>query len=198
MKIRTSKIISSDKKLAELILLISMQSEGDEKFGATKLNKLLFHCDFSAYLNFNVPITGQEYFALREGPAPRRLVPVSRGLQRRGHLVIRKQDYFGRIQNRPIALRPPNVSIFKPREINLVNYTLNRFRDFNATEISRHSHLFIGWRVAREKETIPYSTALIDLREPTIDERDRGLKLEALAKKALRRHARPKDAHGHP
>ena len=72
-----------DAKLRELILLISSLSEGDPTFGAVKLNKLLFHCDFSAYLTYGRPITGQEYFALKQGPAPRRLLPITKRMQAR-------------------------------------------------------------------------------------------------------------------
>ena len=40
----------SDEKLRELIVLISEWSQADPKFGAIKLNKLLFHADFSSFL----------------------------------------------------------------------------------------------------------------------------------------------------
>jgi hypothetical protein len=40
----------NDAKLRELILLISEWCQADPKFGAIKLNKLLFHADFSAFL----------------------------------------------------------------------------------------------------------------------------------------------------
>ena len=33
-------------KFRELILYIAQESEGDPNFGATKLNKILFFCDF--------------------------------------------------------------------------------------------------------------------------------------------------------
>ena len=67
----------NDAKLVELILLISEWSQGDPKFGAIKLNKLLFHADFSAFLTTGEPITGQEYFALPQGPAPKRFKPIT-------------------------------------------------------------------------------------------------------------------------
>jgi hypothetical protein len=46
---RKRRIRANDEKLSELILLISEWSQSDPRFGAIKLNKLLFHCDFSAY-----------------------------------------------------------------------------------------------------------------------------------------------------
>jgi hypothetical protein len=174
-----------DRKLAELILLIAKRSEGDPAFGAVKLNKLLFHCDFSSYLTYGKPITGQEYFALRQGPAPRRLVPVTKRMRLKGDLAFQMTDYHGRTQKRPIALRAPNLSVFTPQEVALIDETVHRWWKHNATEISDRSHLFIGWKVAKLEETIPYSTALIGVRKPTADEVKRGLALEGRAVELL-------------
>ena len=66
-----------DARLRELILLICKGSEGDPRFGAVKLNKLLFYCDFSAYAKLGKSITGQEYLALPEGPALKKLKPFT-------------------------------------------------------------------------------------------------------------------------
>ena len=178
-----AKIRPDDKKLRELILLISEWSQADPKFGAIKLNKLLFHCDFSAYLTFGSPITGQEYFALPQGPAPKKLVPITAKMKAEEELAYQEVPYFGYIQQRPIALRSPNVSVFSAREMDLIHRTVERFWDKNATEISDQSHLFLGWKVARNKETIPYATALVGRRPPTPQERKRGLELQSLAEK---------------
>ena len=60
----------NDEKLREMILLISERRQADPKFGAIKLNKLLFHADFSAFLTHGEPIAGKEYLKLPQGPAP--------------------------------------------------------------------------------------------------------------------------------
>jgi len=98
-----SRFRPSDEKLKELILLISEWSQPDPKFGAIKLNKLLFHCDFSSYLTYGEAITWQEYFALRQGPAPRRLKLVTEKMKRNEELAYKEEPYFGHIQKRPIA-----------------------------------------------------------------------------------------------
>src|SRR5713226_5196074 len=99
------KIEPNDEKLRELILLIAEWSQADQKFGAIKLNKLLFHCDFSAFLTFGEPITGQEYFALPQGPAPRHLKPIAEKMEKKKELAYRDVQYYGHVQKRPIALR---------------------------------------------------------------------------------------------
>lgn len=40
---------TDDRKMKELILYLASRSEEDPRFSATKLNKLLFYCDFTAY-----------------------------------------------------------------------------------------------------------------------------------------------------
>lgn len=183
-----NKIQANDEKLRELILLIAEWSQADENFGAIKLNKLLFHCDFSAFLTFKKSITGQEYFALPQGPAPRRLKPITEKMKSRQELAYQRVPYHGYLQQRPIALRSAKIDIFSSAEVKLIHQTVQKFWEMTATEISDQSHLFLGWKTAKEKETIPYSTALISLRHPTKDEKNRGMRLKALADTHLRVH----------
>lgn len=180
------RIRPNDAKLRELILLISEWCQADPKFGAIKLNKLLFHADFSAFLTYGAPITGQEYFALPQGPAPKRLKPITEKMKEKGELAYQEVPVYGHTQLRPIALRPPDLSKFSGNEVKLVHQTVEKFWKLNATEISEQSHLFLGWKAAHLQETIPYSTALVSRRMPTNHERKRGLALQGLAEKHLR------------
>jgi hypothetical protein len=109
-------------------------------------------------------------------------------MKKKGELAYKEVLYFGQIQKRPTALRPPNLSAFSGTEINLVRQTVERFWKMSVTEISDQSHLFLGWKAAHLKETIPYSTALVSRRPPTQHERKRGLALQGLAEKHLRAH----------
>lgn len=171
-----------DARLREMILLIAMRSEGDERFGAVKLNKLLFYSDFLAYVHFGESITGQEYQALPRGPAPRRMLPVVNRMIEKAELAIRKHDYYGKDQQRAFAQRPPNIAYFTFEELELMDRVIKMFWGQSATAISNTSHRFPGWKLAKKGETIPYSVALIGEREPTLAERKRGLELEATAR----------------
>jgi len=180
------RIRPNDEKLRELILLIAEWSQADPKFGAIKLNKLLFYCDFSAFLTFGKPITGQEYFALPQGPAPRRLKPITEKMKRDEELAYQEVPYYGHMQKRPIALRAAGLTVFSAKEVDLVRRTVEKFWQQGAMEISEQSHLFLGWRVARKGETIPYATALVGCRPPTAEERKRGVALQSEAEGHLR------------
>jgi hypothetical protein len=174
-----------DARLREIILLIAIRSEGDKPFGAVKLNKLLFYADFLSYIKFGESITGQEYQALPQGPAPRRMLPVMQKMIEKEVLAIRENDYYGKNQQRPFALATPDTARFAYEQIALVEDVIKRFWGMNGTEISAASHRFIGWKISRVGETIPYSVALVGSRPPTPAETKRGLALDDLAKECL-------------
>ena len=186
----------NDTKLRELILLLAEWSQADPKFGAIKLNKLLFHADFSAFLTYGEPITGQEYFALPQGPAPRRLKPMTELMIKHQEFAWQTVQFFDRKQKRPIALRSPDLSVFTGPEVGLIRQTIEKFWRLSATEISDQSHLFLGWKAAHLKETIPYSTALVSRRAPTAAELQRGLQLKDLAARARHINGKRKKRHG--
>lgn len=159
--------IPNDEKFRELILFIAEESEGDRAFGATKLNKILFYSDFNAYLHFGSSITGQEYQALKNGPAPRLLLPIMEQLESSNAIAIKERRHFGWPQKRTVALREPNLELFSAKEIKLVCDLIEELWDKTATQLSDLSHEFIGWELAEEGETIPYEVTLVGNRSPS-------------------------------
>ncbi len=175
----------NDTKLKELILYIALRSEGDEYFAATKLNKLLFFADFLAYLNFGESITGSEYQKLDRGPAPRRLVPVREEMETNEDIVITKRAFYGRPQHKIFALREPDLSLFSPHQIDLVNRVIEKYWNKNASQVSDESHLFSGWKYAEIGEKIPYEVALVGRRNLTPEELEYAETLEPFAAELL-------------
>lgn len=176
---------NTDNKLKELILYIALRSEGDDKFGATKLNKLLFYSDFLAYLNFGKAITSHEYQVLPKGPAPRYLVPIRREMEATGDIAISKRDFYGFEQHRVFALRDPNLDLFTAQEIDLVNRLIARYWDVNGNEISEESHQFVGWKYAEVGDSIPYEVALVSDRDLDENEWKYAESLEPIAEALL-------------
>ena len=148
-------------KFKELILYIAQESEGDSTFGATKLNKILFFCDFLSYRAYKEPITGQRYFKLPFGPAPRSLVPVLRELIEEDACIQVRRSHHGLPQDTILAKREANLDVFRPRDIALTDYVMRRLRDNDAKEVSNLSHEFIGWQLAGDLEDIPYATIFL-------------------------------------
>jgi hypothetical protein len=161
------------EKFKELILYIAQQSEGDSTFGATKLNKVLFFCDFLSYRAYGESITEQRYFKLPFGPAPRALVPVVNELLEEGACIKVPRSRFGLPQETIFAKREANLDVFRPRDIALADHVLRQLRDNDATEVSNLSHEFIGWQLARDREDIPFESIFLgDPRKVTLTEEE--------------------------
>jgi|ERR1700733_6495717 len=179
------RIVPNENKFRELLIFIARRSEGDPRFGAIKLNKLLFYSDFLSYLELGHPITGQPYFALENGPAPRYMVRVREQMVKSKEIAIARKVTLDGVQERVLALREPDPNKFTPAEIALVTKVLDVCRTHSGTELSELSHRFAGWRLAAEREDIPYEVALVGNRKPTLAEMQYGVQLEALATQCL-------------
>lgn len=160
----------NDEKFCELLLFICQRSLGDERFGATKLNKLLFFADFLAFVKFGSAITWHSYQKLENGPAPRALKPLIEKLKVKGAVAQSEHNYYGRTQFRTIALRDADLASFTTDEIALVTEILEECWDKNASQMSIMSHRFMGWELAQEGEDIPYEVALLDFENPTSED----------------------------
>lgn len=155
-------IIGDEEKLGELILYVSQKCATDPKFGAIKLNKILYLADFLSFGNWGEPITGVEYQHLRLGPAPRRLIPVRESLQSAGKLVVQSLPLrSGKQQTRTVNLTEPNLKLFSGREIALVDSVIEDLWDLDADESSEFSHRFVGWKMTKEGQNIPYGSIFI-------------------------------------
>lgn len=173
-------IVVDDKKLTELVVLVSRFSETDPLFGSIKLNKILYFVDFLAYQMMGKPVTGQDYFALENGPALRHKARLWHSMQKRGDIAVRKEPtLLGNDRERTLALREPDVDKFTPSELGLIFKVIEIFRGKSGTDLSEVSHNLFGWQLSKEKETIPYSMALVGQRKPSRNEIEYGLQLEA-------------------
>jgi hypothetical protein len=185
----TSSLTPKDKRLRELAIYISEKSSGDESFGSTKLNKLLFYSDFLAYLNFGEPITGSDYFRLERGPAPKRWIPVRASMVEDGDAKIKVEEFYGFPQQKLIPLRPANLKDFRPEALTLVDKIIALHKGKTAAEISDESHGFVGWKLACDKETIPYQVARTSRRPLSDKELKHGRGLDAFASSVLEQKA---------
>lgn len=146
-------------KFREAIVHIANRCSEDKKFGAVKINKILYYSDFYAYRSLGRSITGAEYQHLSEGPAPRELLDVRADLIGDGSIEIQKRSYFNSVQHRIVAMRDADVGVFNEDEIAIMDEVIESLWDMNASQVSDMSHNEIGWRVTNEYETIPYRTA---------------------------------------
>lgn len=180
----------NDEKFRELVLFIAERSEKDPRFGAIKLNKLLFYCDFLAYVKLGRPITGQEYFALKQGPAPKYGTRIREQMAAAREIATQQKETTSGIQIRTVALRKANVKVFDSQEVALITDVLQTYRASSGSELTEKTHRFTGWYLAKEREDIPYAVALVGKRPPIHSEIQYGIMLEATAADCLARNAR--------
>lgn len=150
-----------NKMLKEMILYVSAISETDPNFGKTKLNKLLFFCDFGAFQQLGASITGVQFVKKQHGPVPEDIDQLLHDMEKNGEIVIRRHSYFGKDQWKVIHLRSADLGVFQPQQISLIHRVVDEHKDRTASAVSELSHDFIGWKVAAMGERIPYETALI-------------------------------------
>ncbi len=163
--------IEHEEKFRELVLYVSQKCAADPRFGATKLNKILYFSDVACYGYYGKPITGVEYQKLQNGPAPKKFVPIRSKMEREGILGVQEiQLSNGQRQVKTVNLRPPNLDVFTAKEIALVDAVIEALSNETAQGVSDLSHEMIGWKVARDNEVIPYSTVF--LRDAPLDEID--------------------------
>ena len=164
--------IGDEEKLEELILYVAQKCSNDPAFGSVKLNKILYLSDFLAFGMWDEPVTSVEYFHLPKGPAPRRLVPIRDRLTSRGDLAVQPVRLAsGKVQKRPVNLREPKLEAFTAREIALVDRVIETLWGKDADETSELSHRFVGWKMTKDQENIPYGTIFLSdepLSEPEI------------------------------
>jgi hypothetical protein len=150
------------EKLRELVLYVAAKSIEDPGFGVTKLNKLLFFCDFLAYQLRGYPLTGALYQRREFGPCPLELLSLQQEMEASGEACVVTQVRYGLRQKRLFPLRDPDLKRFTGEEVALIDQILEDLRYHSATEISTLSHLWsAGWQVAEEGEDVPYETALL-------------------------------------
>ena len=87
-------------------------------------------------------------------------------------------------QERIVAQREPDLSLFSERELRLVDQVIAELRDTTTDEASDLSHRFPGWKAAiregeatRKHVSIPYSTVYVRAEQPEEEVINEGLRL---------------------
>ena len=165
-------------KFRELIVYIAKQSADDPRFGAVKLNKILYYADFAAYRQLGQPITGATYRKLSEGPAPVQLVGARRELIDSGDAALEERPYFTGMQQRLVIAdrHNPDLELFGPGELEIVDSVIDFFEGKTAREVSDFSHREPGWVIASGREVIPYETAWLSSEPISQETEEEGIK----------------------
>ncbi|MCB9504840.1 MAG: SocA family protein [Gemmatimonadales bacterium] len=148
------------KKLKALTHYVCWKCENPAILGATKLNKALWVSDLWWYVRTGAPITGETYVKRQYGPVPSSILTILGDLEREGAIVTRERRYDGFNKRDFIALTEPDISMFTPEEISVIDKAIDFVcHRHTAKSISRRTHDDI-WKIAEIGEEIPYHAML--------------------------------------
>lgn len=148
------------RKFKELVVHLAERSADDPEFGSTKLNKLLYFCDFEAYRQLGHSITGARYQKLEWGPAAKEFLPLQDEMLRDGMIGIEQQPRHLLTRRVTVPLIEPNLDVFGPEELALIDRMIAELRPLTGRAASDYSHeQSAGWQLAAEGEEISYATA---------------------------------------
>lgn len=142
------------QKIKDLILYITQKSK---RIMPTKVNKLLFYIDFLFFKTYSVSLTGNKYVHLQYGPIPNDYswiinLLVSEGLLERNEVAYSRKV----IGEELIAKESIKENTFNEDELRVISYCLEKFKNFNCVQISKHSHEEKPYKATEEKKYISY------------------------------------------
>ena len=146
-------------KLERLMHYIIWKCQDPTTLGATKLNKTLFYSDIFAYVDLGKSITEVVYIKRQFGPVPhpKDFLQARDNLHKEGKIAITKDLYYGMAQFQFVALARPDISMFTPEEISIVDIVIEDMcQKHTASSLSTFSHDLI-WEAAEIGEEIPLS-----------------------------------------
>jgi hypothetical protein len=142
------------EKFKAVVHYIIWKAGSHHKFGATKLNKVLWFADARLYMLTGRPISGATYTRQKWGPVPKQIMPVRSELAREGAISI--IDSRGDGDNTKFkALTSPDISMLSEKEKQVLDYWIDHIdKDHTAASISEQSHDY-GWEIAEMGEELP-------------------------------------------
>lgn len=130
------------KKLKDLILYV-IQHYNNQKLTETKLQKILYFCDFNYYSEVGRSITGSSYRKNRFGPTIMNLPEILDELKKEGLInILKGSNYYGSPQT-IFSLANSDIdtsSSFSESEKLVIQGVNESYKNLNPSEISKLSH----------------------------------------------------------
>ncbi len=127
-------------------ILFFAEKTDKEKFGITKLMKLLFYADFLHYEKFGRSIFGDEYYRLPEGPVPSISYDIFKKLERgevpelNGIVKIREKLIGNFVMKQIEGLKRFDENVFSESDVEVMSEIAERFYNTGGKEMSQKTH----------------------------------------------------------
>lgn len=147
------------EKFKNMILYLTKHLDGVLK---TKLNKLLWYCDFLHFKETSVSITGAQYVHYPYGPVPKHYELVT-GIMESEGLLDKNEVGFnteeGIIGEQFSALVELSEDMFSETELKVMQFVIDTFRTYTATRVMNQSHQETAYRKSGDRDIISYEHA---------------------------------------
>lgn len=150
-----------------------------DALGNTKLHKILYYADMSAYLEHFAPMTGEHYLRQKCGPTARHLTETLGELAKEGRISVaysnffgfQKSDYTSRVRLRSNRLAATEMAALD----HMIGFVCAK----TASEISEFSYDEV-WKWVPMGQRIPYFAVLAWPPSELTEEEVRQFELEAV------------------
>lgn len=148
-------------RLREMILYVAKKSEQMPRFGKTKLNKILWDADFSAFAERGTPVTGRPYHRLPAGPGLVEMQTLLAEMDQDDLIAIENFDFGGgKVEQRIISKVEFTSRLFSEDDLHYVDRAIERFWTMSAKEASDESH-GVAWATREDLDPLPYEASIL-------------------------------------
>lgn len=144
------------EKFKEVLLYILERIGARSNVGEAVICKLMYFIDFDFYEKYEEQLIGAKYIKNHFGPTPIAFPKIIAQMEKDGDLVRVTKKYFQHDQKKYLPLRPANLSSFSAKEKELIDWEIERFKDFNATTMREYSHRDVPWIGTEDQKIINY------------------------------------------
>lgn len=129
-------------KVAHFVLFFAREAQPLK----TRLNKLMFYCDFAHFRKTGFSISGCNYRAIQMGPVPSHYHELFGILEAEKYINIEEEFYdHGGIGERFVPGRAFDENLFSAEELKTMQEILNTFQDIRTKDIIELSHQEDAW-----------------------------------------------------
>jgi transcriptional regulator with XRE-family HTH domain len=144
------------EKFREVLLYILERIGARPNIGEAVVCKLMYFIDFDFYEKFEEQLIGAIYIKNHHGPTPVAFSEIVKQMEKDGDLTPVVKSYFQYDQKKYLPRRSADLSDFSAQEKELIDWEIERFKDFNATKMREYSHKDVPWVGANDLQPINY------------------------------------------
>ena len=144
------------EKFKEVLLYILERIGARPNIGEAVVCKLMYFIDFDYYEKFEEQLIGAKYIKNHFGPTPVAFPEIIAQMEQNGDLTHVTKKYFQHDQKKYLPRRSADLSSFSAQEKELIDWEIERFKDFNAAKMRDYSHKDVPWIGADDLQPINY------------------------------------------